>query len=54
MQIRLTTASERYYLNTKLMTDILNMYTGLFFFFLNRGGVAILKGYPFQDLSSLT
>lgn len=36
MQIRLTTASERYYLNTKLMTDILNMYTGLFFFFLNR------------------
>ena len=35
------------------MTDILNMYTG-FFFFLNCGGVGILKGYPFQDLSSLT
>ena len=27
-----TTASERHYLNSKLMTDILNMYTGFFFF----------------------
>lgn len=40
-----TTASEMYYLNTKLMTDILNIYTD--FFFLNRGGVGIVKGYPF-------
>ena len=41
-----TTASEMYYLNTKLMTDILNIYTDFFFFF-NRGGVGIVKGYPF-------
>lgn len=28
-----TTASEMYYLNTKLMTDILNVYHRFFFFF---------------------
>lgn len=43
-----TTASEMYYLNTKLMTDILNVYHRFFFFFfVYHGVVGIIKGYPF-------
>lgn len=42
-----TTPGEMYYLNTKLMTDILNIHTDFFFFFfLNRGGVGIVQGDP--------